>query len=232
MDRWKSRGGNSQRREEKKQGDIEEKESEERKCRCTKRKTSCKGTSLIWASPKWPQLKNQTKTSFAKTRGFPTICLALKGLQRLAAGAKLLEGKLRVSRGWLEGHLLMKRMKCSGFCSVLKGHLERHIDGMQMAMKNPILMFWLLDWGSLARCTTLPFCALACTPYFIAPHHNIFRAFAAWKRTLSLFTVGSTISIIDVLSLKFFFKAVVPSSGKKILLPCQDTIWICLKNES
>ena len=85
--------------------------------------------------------KYQTKTSFAKTRGFPTICLALKGLQRLAAGAKLLEGKLRVSRGWLEGHLLMKRMKCSGFCSVLKGHLERHIDGMQMAMKNPILMF-------------------------------------------------------------------------------------------
>jgi hypothetical protein len=73
--------------------------------------------------------------AFAKTRGFPTICLALKGLQRLAAGAKLLEGKLRVSRGWLEG-LLMKRMKCSGFCSVLKGHLERqtyrwHADGYE-----------------------------------------------------------------------------------------------------
>jgi hypothetical protein len=41
--------------------------------------------------------------------------------------------------------------------------------------------------------------------YTIAPHHNIFRVFAAWKRTLSVFTVGSTISIIDVLSLKFFF---------------------------
>jgi hypothetical protein len=52
--RWEQ---SEKRREEKKQGDIEEKESEERRCRCTKRKTSCKGTSFDLSLPKVTSVK-------------------------------------------------------------------------------------------------------------------------------------------------------------------------------
>ena len=45
------------RREEKKQGDIEEKESKNEDAGAQKGRQVAKERVLIWASPKWPQLK-------------------------------------------------------------------------------------------------------------------------------------------------------------------------------
>ena len=48
MDRWKSRGGKSQRGEERREKIIEEKEWEERRCRCAKRWDSMRFSSDLW----------------------------------------------------------------------------------------------------------------------------------------------------------------------------------------
>ena len=81
-----------------------------------------------------------------------------------------------------------------------------HADGMQIAMKSPVLtcfdMVWLLD--RLAGCKTLPFCALTCTSYLIAPHdgasEHLLVTLHCWLHHLNHpcpFSQGSLLSIVE-----------------------------------